>query len=707
MKTRILPFLLVLALALALAGVSSFAASPDATINISDSSTLPAYGSGWSYDSNSRVLTIHDGADVLLTGSTSTRRVVIATGACATITLQNATITSASASAFELQTYTTAEVTLVLSGTNTLKSNNSTSAGLTVASGAKLIIKGGGSLIATGGGSGNDSYLSNPQGGAGIGGGSGQNVGTIVIQDGVVTATGGSFAAGIGGGRNGIGGSVTINGGTVTATGGALAAGIGGGFALPRGEYPSISIVINGGSVLAKAGASVGAGYKHACLSAAGIGGGCLGAHGIIIINGGSVSALGGTFGAGIGAGSGAEHAGSITINGGVVTADAPGGLDDYWTVRGGGAGIGGGGIAIWNNALYYGSPAGDIAIRGGVVVAIGRSYCPGIGGGPGATSGRINISGGTIIAYGQGIGIAPATNFFYYDVYFSMNNHYLPPGWTTTTINNDSGGAANNAVVFATAVQNDNSSVVIQGNGKVIDSTEVTFPVGGGSNTLTLKANIALPASAELTIPAGCTLSNPSPHLLENHGTIIVTGTLANAGGLYNAGEIVVQGALTNSISTGTLNNVYGGAILIPVEVRGLSAVNRTANGSREVSLIGTPVLYPANPIITGISLTRPPLSTSSLVSASYRTGMIENAAAGSDKPVTTNIKLTGNLDNYYLLLQPDNITVTITAGTGTGGNGGTGGGSSGGGGGGGAPSLIWIGAIVALLALRGAKRK
>ena len=52
---------------------------------------------------------------------------------------------------------------------------------------------------------------------AGIGGGSWENAGTITINGGNVTATGGSFAAGIGGGNKASGGTITINGGKVTA----------------------------------------------------------------------------------------------------------------------------------------------------------------------------------------------------------------------------------------------------------------------------------------------------------------------------------------------------------------------------------------------------------------------------------------------------------------------------------------------------------
>lgn len=77
--------------------------------------------------------------------------------------------------------------------------------------------KGTGSLEATGGAS-----------SAGIGGSSGNDVGTITINGGTINATGGDFAAGIGTGNSGNGGTITINGGNITATGGNSAAGIGG-----------------------------------------------------------------------------------------------------------------------------------------------------------------------------------------------------------------------------------------------------------------------------------------------------------------------------------------------------------------------------------------------------------------------------------------------------------------------------------------------
>ena len=145
--------------------------------------------------------------------------------------------------------------------------------------------------------------------GAGIGGNSHADCGTVTIYGGVINATG-RGGAGIGGGESGNGGNVTINGGTVNANGFTSGAGIGGGHSGDGGN-----VTINGGTVTAIGGMSGGAG----------IGGGDKGISankgngGIVRINGGTVVAIGGEtegygFGAGIGAGRGATDQGSLFV---------------------------------------------------------------------------------------------------------------------------------------------------------------------------------------------------------------------------------------------------------------------------------------------------------------------------------------------------------------------------------------------------------
>ena len=111
---------------------------------------------------------------------------------------------------------------------------------------------------------------------------------------------------------------------------------------------------------------------------AAGIGGGQQGASGTITINGGAVTATGGESGAGIGGGY--DSAGqNITINGGTVT--AAGG--EY------GAGIGGG---HWSDGK-------GITINGGTVTATGGWGATGIGGGYRGSSEGITITNGSVKA--------------------------------------------------------------------------------------------------------------------------------------------------------------------------------------------------------------------------------------------------------------------------------------------------------------------
>ena len=162
------------------------------------------------------------------------------------------------------------------------------------------------------------------------------------------------------------------------------------------------NVTINGGTITATGGTG-----------GAGIGGGCASSTGIppfvivystIKVTGGNVTATGGQGGAGIGGGDCV-----IEITGGTV--DAYGG--QY------GAGIGGDGAAGSLNNGSLGSPGGTIVITGGTVNATGGENAAGIGGGygggainltsgssgVGGAGGDILISGGTVSAYGNGWG--------------------------------------------------------------------------------------------------------------------------------------------------------------------------------------------------------------------------------------------------------------------------------------------------------------
>lgn len=143
--------------------------------------------------------------------------------------------------------------------------------------------------------------------------------GTVVINGGIVTATGGCpgtyGGAGIGGMSSGFwgggnGGTITINGGTVTATGGSYAAGIGGG-----GTAGSSSSGGNGGTITINDGTVTATGGPYA----AGIGGGGCGNGGIVKITGGTVKVTGGDEAYDIGSGRNSSEGGSLTVTGGTL----------------------------------------------------------------------------------------------------------------------------------------------------------------------------------------------------------------------------------------------------------------------------------------------------------------------------------------------------------------------------------------------------
>ena len=310
----------------------------------SDDTSLPTDAAGGAADpnkcwlENDTYLHVLDGAAITVTGKSAAgsgndgvRRIVVPSGARATITLRDARIICTDDYQCPVLLEPGARATIALSGTNILQAG-SFRAGIG-ATGATLTIDGEGSLAAIGGNS-----------AAGIGGGEKGAGGNVIIIDGTVTATGGAGGAGIGSGYMGAGYTVTVSGGTVTAAGGTASAGIGSGYMGAGG-----TVTISGGTVIATGGAG-GIGGSSS-LGGAGIGGGGNSAGGTVTINGGTVTATGASHGAGIGGGN--EGAGGIvTINGGNVT--AAGG----WL----GAGIGGGEKGAGGNVIISGDTVEAIA---------------------------------------------------------------------------------------------------------------------------------------------------------------------------------------------------------------------------------------------------------------------------------------------------------------------------------------------------------
>ena len=133
------------------------------------------------------------------------------------------------------------------------------------------------------------------------------------------------------------------------------------------------TLTIRGGGTLVadnsgEGGAGIGGGYWFDC--------------GNIVIEGGNITAKGGS-GAGIGGGNNNHSCGAITITGGTITATS-------------------GGLAAGIGCGDKGS-CGDITITGGNITAQGDGRAAGIGSGQEGSCGDITITGGTITAQGGG----------------------------------------------------------------------------------------------------------------------------------------------------------------------------------------------------------------------------------------------------------------------------------------------------------------
>lgn len=272
------------------------------------------------YDIGKQDIIIDRSGDYIITGSTDSHTIVVKKGVAADITLKDVTIVNPGNNRNKrrsidlLDIESGAMVNLTLSGANRLDNQWLYSA-IHVPYGAILIITADstGSLAASAYGD-----------GAGIGA-SGSDVkgatGTIIINGGKITATGGYGQCGIGGGSSDRtayeineanytgGGTIVINGGAVIAVGGRDggygpgAAGIGGTNLTRQGR-----VVINGGDVTASS-------------CEAGIGGESrYGKGNSIIITGGNVTANGDNYASGIGNTLNPEGT-TVTICGGTIHA--------------------------------------------------------------------------------------------------------------------------------------------------------------------------------------------------------------------------------------------------------------------------------------------------------------------------------------------------------------------------------------------------
>jgi hypothetical protein len=226
---------------------------------------------------------------------------------------------------------------------------------------------------------------------------------------------------------------------------------------------------------------------------AAGVGGGAGGNGGSVTVSGGLLTATGGADGAGVGGGKNGAG-GSVTTSG----AANPSSSELVATAGGHGAGIGGG---------LGGSGGGTVTMNGGGVTAQGSNGGAGVGGGDGASGATVNVNSGTLFAYG------------------GLNAAGIGGG------NSGSGGAL--------TIGADGSVTVRDGGGT---SSAVGQGSGGASfGSVNNAGGLVVDSGYTLRIPSGATLNNTNT--VFNKGTITGAGTLQNDGTVLNTGSIQNNG--------------------------------------------------------------------------------------------------------------------------------------------------------------------
>ena len=239
------------------------------------------------------------------------------------------------------------DATIILAdgSTNTVKGFYHYFPGVIVPSEHTLTINGGttgtGKLIASSNGA-----------GAGIGGGigTGLDCGNIVIQGGIIEATGGSYCAGIGSGHDSTCGDITISGSAnVTAHGGYQGAGIG------TGDGGETRASRCGKITISTTGTVIATGGTDGTDEGAGIGSGSWGHCGDIEISKGVITATGGKNAAGIGDG-GNAICGTITITTGITKVTAIKGDGAPYGIGLGNSGHQCGAITFGTATVYTGS---------------------------------------------------------------------------------------------------------------------------------------------------------------------------------------------------------------------------------------------------------------------------------------------------------------------------------------------------------------
>ena len=395
--------------------------------------------------------------------------------------------------------------------------------------------------------------------------------------------------------------TLTIQGtGALDASSNGWAAGIGGGSSISCGN-----ITIEGGTITAMGGnngAGIGCG-KATCgnisitggtveatggSNAAGIGGSTDTSCGNISITGGTVTATGGSSGAGIGSGcyqSGSSSCGTITISGGTVTATG----GSYAAGIGNGANASCGDITIENTVTRVTATKGSSATN-----SIGKGY--------GGTCGTVTI-GGTVYWNGSsyqndGNTYLPTSPLVYpltIDLSTVTANTTVADGYTITgTLSgNYQISIADGATVTlknVTINRTSSSNPGITCNGTATITLVGTNTVNGGLN----QAGIKIGGTGTLTIEGDGSLSATGGGMSAGIGIGRAwdAGTVAGGNIVINGGIITAQGGSQWGAGIGT-GAAYATAVTIGNIVINGGTVNATGGSQGGAAGIGTSFTY------------------------------------------------------------------------------------------------------------------
>ncbi|MCL1873161.1 MAG: S-layer homology domain-containing protein [Clostridiales bacterium] len=610
----------------------------------------PTGGDGWTYSSN--VFTVDGTADVIITGATADRWVVVS--ADANITLDNANIQISDKAPIDCGANT---VNITLVGTNVLiVSGWANKYAALQANDGHIIIDGADSAVLTaesiGPSSGGGSAYNN---GAGIGGGD-NGSSTVTINGGTVNAAsrgGWANSAGIGGGYSGDG-TVSINGGTLNAVGGNDRAGIGGGY--------------SGSGIVTISGGTVNTEYY--------LGGGSYSGGGTVTISGGIVNV------GGIGGNLYADS--TVNISGGTVEA---GFISSY---RGDAEiNISGGTVsaATIGKNNWHGVGNVTITISGGMVTATGSSSSIGIGRGE-ASSGDITditISGGTV--YASLIGNAATAG----DAVITISGGSVNSGVTTTPTNGTASVYLNKLTVGSAANAN---KPVTAGSLKGVAMAETPDPAAGVygiKDTVTDgsgKVYFWLPLSGNsgadketvsLTVGGDEYSADYARTSAGNTKTLSLPGLLSTDAGITAiAGQVITWGGGDGSDETRPLT----ASINVANSVTAITAANITRAAGSTVVVSGGALSPGVNTVkieVTAedgltklyykVSVTRAILSTDAGITAIAGQTTTWGGGNGSDetRPLTASI----NVANSVTVITAANITraagstVVVSGGT------------------------------------------